>query len=144
MGSKAEDPRPRWRWIALALAVSLGLLLVFSCSPRIIERVRIQRDTTYIVKRDSVTFYDRDSIFVKEKGDTIYQYIERWRYRDRVRVDTITRVKVDSIAVERTKVVEVEKPLSAWKRAQIRGFWLLSGLLLLAVAGWLVKRKLNF
>ena len=111
-----------------AFPILLLALLLASCSPRIVERVITQRDTTYIVKRDSVTFYDRDSIFIREKGDTVYQYVERWRWRDRVRVDTITRVKVDSLTVERIKEVPVQIHLSGWERLKIGAFWWLLGL----------------
>lgn len=111
-----------------AFPILLLALLLASCSPRIVERVVAQHDTTYIVKRDSVTFYDRDSIFIREKGDTVYQYVERWRWRDRVRVDTITRIKVDSLTVERIKEVPVQIPLSGWERLKIRAFWWLLGL----------------
>jgi len=145
MGSSAaRDPRRPSVWEYLALLLVLVLLLVWgftSCSPRIIERVTIQRDTTYITRTDSVRFYDRDSIFIREKGDTIYQYVERWRWRDRVRVDTILRTKVDSFAVERVKEVQVEKPLSAWKTAKIGAFWwLVAAVLLLLV--WTFRKSL--
>lgn len=111
-----------------AFPILLLALLLASCSPRIVERVVAQHDTTYIVKRDSVTFYDRDSIFIREKGDTVYQYVERWRWRDRVRVDTIIRVKVDSLTVERIKEVPVQIHLSGWERLKIGAFWWLLGL----------------
>ena len=138
MVSASKDPRqnpePGW-WVVPAvcyLVVALGILLALSsCSPRVVEHIRYQRDTTYIVKRDSVRFYDRDSIFIREKGDTIYQYVEKWRWRDRVRVDTIYRTRVDSVAVERIKEVQVIKPLSWWERLKIRGFWWLFGAFLL-------------
>lgn len=111
-----------------AFPIFLLALLLASCSPRIVERVVAQHDTTYIVKRDSVTFYDRDSIFIREKGDTVYQYVERWRWRGRVRVDTIIRIKVDSLTVERIKEVPVQIPLSGWERLKIGAFWWLLGL----------------
>lgn len=121
------------------IPVLLLALLLASCSPRIVERVITQRDTTYIVKRDSVTFYDRDSIFIREKGDTVYQYVERWRWRDRVRVDTITRVKVDSLTVERIKEVPVQIPLSGWERFKIGAFlWLLG--LVVALLLWTFRK----
>ena len=118
---------PGW-WIApavfyLIVVYAIVLVLATSCSPRIVEHIRYQRDTTYIVKRDSVLFYDRDSIFIREKGDTIYQYVEKWRWRDRVRVDTIYRARVDSVFVERIKEVQIPKPLSWWERLKMRGFW---------------------
>lgn len=145
MGSStARVPRRPTAWEYLALLLVLVILLVWgfsSCSPRIIERVTIQRDTTYITRTDSVRFYDRDSIFIRERGDTVYQYVERWRWRDRVRVDTILRTKVDSFAVERVKEVQVEKPLSAWKAAKIGAFWwLVAAVFLLLV--WTFRKSL--
>ena len=128
-----RQPRPGEYLAALAFITSVILLCLGlgGCSPRIYERVITQRDTTYIVKRDSVRFYDRDSIFIREKGDTIYQYVEKWRWRDRVRVDTIYRARVDSVFVDRIKEVEVSKPLSWWENAKIRAFWYLLGAVLL-------------
>lgn len=135
MASKSEDPRKWWGWYLLAF------LLAISCSPRIVERVSIQRDTLYRERLDSVVLHDRDSIFIREKGDTIYQYIERWRYRDRVRVDTIVRTKVDSVAVERVKEVQVEKPLSWWQRVKLRAFWVLI-LTTALLLGWTFRKSL--
>lgn len=139
-----RQPRPGEYLAALAFITSLALLLLLAdgCSPRIYERVITQRDTTYIVKRDSVKFYDRDSIFVREKGDTIYKYVEKWKYRDRVRVDTILQVRVDSVAVERVKEVKIEKPLSRWQSLKIGAFWWLCGAVVLLLL-W-TFRKLIF
>lgn len=139
-----QNPDRRW-WVVSAvcyLVVALGILLALSsCSPRVVEHIRYQRDTTYIVKRDSVRFYDRDSIFVKEKGDTIYKYVEKWRWRDRVRVDTIYRARVDSVFVERIKEVQIPKPLSWWETLKIRAFWWLFGAVLLFSA-WAFRKPL--
>lgn len=139
-----RQPRPGEYLAPLAFVTSLALLLLLAggCSPRIYERVITQRDTTYIVKRDSVKFYDRDSIFVREKGDTIYKYVEKWKYRDRVRVDTILQVRVDSVAVERIKEVKIEKPLSWWQSFKIGAFWWLCGAVALLLL-W-TFRKLIF
>ena len=117
----------------------LVLYSVASCSPKIIEHVVYQKDTTYVNKIDSVYKYERDSVFIKEKGDTVYKYVERIRYRDRYKVDTLVKVKVDSVTVERTKEVKVEKPLSWWQKAKIGAFWWL--LAALAVALVYIFRK---
>lgn len=148
MVSASKDPRQnpdrRW-WVIHAvcyLVVALGILLALSsCSPRVVENIRYQRDTTYIVKRDSVRFYDRDSIFVKEKGDTIYQYVEKWRWRDRVRVDTIYLASADSASVEHIKEVKVIEPLSWWETLKIRAFWWLFGAVLL-LSAWAFRKPL--
>ena len=107
----------------------LAILITASCSLRIIEHVTVQRDTVRVVKVDSVWNYQHDSIYVREKGDTVYQYVEHIRYRDRVKVDTFIRVKVDSVAVERIKEVKIDKPLSWWQSFKIGAFpWLLLAL----------------
>ena len=112
-------------------------LVLCSCSPRIVEHLVVQRDTTYIsqLKRDSVYF--RDSIYIREqvKGDTIYikEYRDRWRDRIREVHDTIINVQVDSVAVERIKEVKVEKPLPLGKKVRL---WAFLPLLVFAIVGW--------
>lgn len=149
MSSAARDPRknpePGW-WVApfvfyLIVGFAILLVMVTSCSPRIIETIRYQRDTTYVqqVKVDSV--YRRDSVFVREKGDTVFIYQERIRDRYVFRHDTLRLVKVDSVAVERVKEVKVEKPLSAWKSAKIGAFWWLVAAVLLLLL-WTFRKPI--
>ena len=127
----------------LALAVVLILLPILSagCSPKIIERVVYQRDTTVVHHRD--TTYRRDSIWMKEyvKGDTVYveKYKDRFVYRDRWR-DSV-RVVRDSVAVETIKEVKVEKPLSWTQKAKIGAFpWIL--LALIGAVLWIFRKYL--
>ena len=149
MSSAARDPRknpePGW-WVApfvfyLIVGFAILLVMVTSCSPRIIETIRYQRDTTYVqqVKVDSV--YRRDSVFVREKGDTVFIYKERIHDRYVFRHDTLRLVKVDSVAVERVKEVKVEKPLSAWKSAKIGAFWWLVAAVLLLLL-WTFRKPI--
>lgn len=149
MSSAARDPRKNpesgW-WVApfvfyLIVGFAILLVMVTSCSPRIIETIRYQRDTTYVqqVKVDSV--YRRDSVFVREKGDTVFIYKERIRDRYVFRHDTLRLVKVDSVAVERVKEVKVEKPLSAWKSAKIGAFWWLVAAVLLLLL-WTFRKPI--
>jgi len=131
----------RWVfWVGLILTL-LGLNLAVSCSPKIYERVVYQHDTTYVqsVKVDSV--FRKDSVFVKEKGDTVFIYKERIRDRYVFRHDTLRLVKVDSVAVERVKEVKVEKPLSAWKSAKIEAFWWLFAAVLLLLL-WTFRKPI--
>ena len=151
MSSAARNPRrdpPTYWWVGPFLGSLLGSLLLLaamaaasSCSPRIIENIRYQRDTTYVqqVKVDSV--YRRDSVFIREKGDTVIIYKERIRDRYVFRHDTLRLVKVDSVAVERIKEVKVEKPLSAWKTAKIEAFWWLVASVLLLLL-WTFRKPI--
>ena len=151
MSSAARNPRrdpPQYLWVGPFLGWLLVSVLLLSamaattsCYPRIIETIRYQRDTTYIqqVRVDSV--YRRDSVFVREKGDTVIIYKERIRDRYVFRHDTLRLVKVDSVAVERIKEVKVEKPLSAWKTAKIEAFWWLVATVLLLLL-WTFRKPI--
>lgn len=123
--NKERHPEDLSAWALLVLML-LGAWLLFSlqsCSPKIVERIDVRHDTTYVhsVQVDSV--YRRDSVFVREKGDTVYCYKERIRDRYHFVHDTLRLVKVDSVAVERVKEVKVEKPLSVGQSLKIRAFW---------------------
>ena len=123
MSSAARDPRknpePGW-WVAPFV---FYLIVGFAIQ----------------VKVDSV--YRRDSVFVREKGDTVFIYKERIRDRYVFRHDTLRLVKVDSVAVERVKEVKVEKPLSAWKSAKIGAFWWLVAAVLLLLL-WTFRKPI--
>lgn len=112
--------------ILLFLAGCILFVMMFmasSCSPRIIEHTIIQHDTTKVVKVDSIWKYEKDSVFVKEKGDTIYKYVERIRYRDRYKIDTLLKFHIDSVYVDRVKEVTVEKKLNWIQKLKLGSFW---------------------
>lgn len=132
--------------IKKGLLVPLAVLILLpvigtGCSPKIVERVVYQRDTTVVHHRD--TTYRRDSVWMKEyvKGDTVYveKYKDRFVYRDRWR-DSV-RVVRDSVAVERVKEVKVEKSLSWSQKAKIGAFpWLV--LALIGAVLWIFRKYL--
>lgn len=120
------------------MALTLLAVLVTSCgAARVHTQTIYVRDTTYISKVQVDSVYKRDSVFVKEKGDTIYKYVERYRDRYKFLRDTIYRYKVDSVYVDKERVVKVEKQLTAWQRFKMRGFWAL----LAAMACWIVWKN---
>ena len=127
-------------WLGLFLAVLLSQLVFSSCST-VREVVRYQRDTTYVERFRVDSVYKKDSVFVREKGDTVYIYKEKVREKYKLVRDTVRLVKVDSVAVERVKEVKVEKPLSAWKSAKIGAFWWLVAALV-ALLIWTFRKPL--
>ena len=109
-----------------------AFILCAGCSPKIVERIVVQHDTTAVHHRDTV--FHRDSVYIREwmKGDTIFieKYKDRYVFRDRWRDSVTMREIHDTTAVE----VKVEKPLSWSQKAKIGTFpWLL-----LAVIGLLL------
>lgn len=99
------------------LVIAMAILLVVACSPRIVEHVRVQRDTTYIERLQVDSLYIRDSVFIREKGDTVYQYRERIRDRYRFIHDTTFIHRTDTLMVEKERLVE--KQLSRWQSFSI-------------------------
>ena len=78
-------------------------------STRIISQ---QVDSIYrqLMQRDSI--YYRDSIYIKEKGDTVTYYIERLRYAYKIKTDTIYtyKLKRDTVYAVRTDSIRVTVP----------------------------------
>ena len=125
----------------LALMVVLFLLPILSagCSPKIVERIVVQHDTTTVHHRD--TTYHRDSIYIREwmKGDTVYvdRFRDRYIFRDRWRDSVSVREVHDTTAVE----VKVEKSLSWSQKAKIGAFpWLV--LALIGAVLWIFRKYL--
>jgi hypothetical protein len=123
----------------LARGAVLVLLLAVcaSCSPKIVERIVVQHDTTTVHHRD--TTFRRDSVYIREwmKGDTVFieKYKDRYIFRDRWRDSVSVREVHDTTAVE----VKVEKPLSWAQKAKIGAFpWLV--LAVIGAALWTFRK----
>ena len=109
------------------------------CSPKIIERVVVQHDTTTVHHRD--TTFRRDSVHIREwmKGDTVFvdRFRDRYVFRDRWRDSVSVREVHDTTAVE----VKVEKNLSWAQKAKMEAFpWLV--LSLLGALVWIFRKWL--
>ena len=72
-------------------------------------------DTLYILRTDTVRISDvrrdsivvKDSVFVREKGDSVYVYREKWRTNVELRHDTVFRAKTDTVFRAKTDTVTV-------------------------------------
>ena len=125
---------------AVTTFVAVALLLLTSgCSPKIIRE--IQHDTTYVERVRVDSLYKRDSVYIREKGDTLYVYQEHIRDRYIFRCDTVRLVKVDSVTVERVKEVKVPQPLTKAQTLKIRAFWGLLGAVVLLLL-WTFRKSI--
>lgn len=126
----------RSKWIIPTLTLLL-LLELQSCSPRIIEHYSTVRDTTYIkqIARDSI--FERDSIYIREKADTVYQYVEKWRTRYINRTDTVYQSVRDTTVVKET--IEVPRKRTWWDKTKDYAIWVLLAALLFAYRKQIVK-----
>lgn len=121
---------------------ALLVLSLIGCRTRIqyipVESVRTEYKDR--LQRDSIYF--RDSIFMREKGDTVF--IDRWRYLYKDKLITDTLIVNDTIRVP----YPVEKELTRWQQTKMDvGGWAmgaLSGIVLLGIgyiAVWLVRKR---
>lgn len=100
------------RCITLAPFMCL-LFVIYSC--RTVKYVPVETvkvDTTYINKLQRDSIYMLDSVYVKEKGDTVLIEKYKYLYRDKLVRDTMYISKVDSIQVP----YPVEKELTRWQQ----------------------------
>lgn len=84
------------------------------CSCRSIQYVPVESvkyDSIYLNKlvRDSI--YERDSIYIRESGDTVYKYRDRYIYRNKLVRDTVYSASSDTIM----QPYPVEKQLTRWQ-----------------------------
>jgi PBP1b-binding outer membrane lipoprotein LpoB len=93
---------------------------------------------------DSIFILQRDSIYIRERGDTVF--VDRWHtqiaYRDRLRTDTL-RV-ADTVRVAVSNVIERVQGQSSWASFERWCGRILMGLLLLVGVYFFLQWKLKF
>ncbi|MDR3133221.1 MAG: hypothetical protein LBU42_04270 [Prevotellaceae bacterium] len=107
--------------------------------------IRQTRETSAVrEKRDSVHIYQRDSIYIRERGDTVF--VDRWHtqtaYRDRLRTDTLHVSDTVRVAVDR--VIERLQGQGSWASFERWCGRILMGLLLLVGVYFALKWKFGF
>lgn len=124
----------------------IGLLFasfMFLCSCAHVKYVPVETIKKEVEYRDRLlrdSIYVHDSIYVREKGDTVFVNMWHTLYKDRLLRDTIYVNLTDTIKVP----LPVEKELSKWEAFKIEiGGWAfgiaIGGILFIIV--WLVYKK---
>lgn len=125
------------------LVCILVSLFVGCKSIRYIPVETVTTDSIYVDRylRDSI--YQRDSVFVNQwmVGDTVYQDKVIWKYvyRDKVRYDTVSILRSDSVRVP----YPVEHQLTKWEEVRLTvGGWAIAFIIIviLIVVGCLIYK----
>lgn len=125
------------------LVCILVSLFVGCKSIRYIPVETVTTDSIYVDRylRDSI--YQRDSVFVNQwmVGDTVYQDKVIWKYvyRDKVRYDTVSILRLDSVRVP----YPVEHKLTKWEEVRLTvGGWAIAFIIIviLIVVGCLIYK----
>lgn len=119
------------------------LLIPAICSCRSVKYVPVETvktDSIYIsnVLRDSI--YRLDSIYIRDKGDTVW--VEKYKYLfvDKLRHDTLYLSRTDSIRVP----YPVEKELTRWQQMKLElGGWAFGIIIAFAliIVGWMIYKS---
>lgn len=109
------------------------ILVLSSCkTTEVVTVEKVKADTTYITKVQRDSIWQHDSVFVKEKGDSVL--IERWhtKYINKEVHDTCYVAKHDSVPVPYPVTKCVEKSLAFWQKL-LMWFGGISGLLVIVI-----------
>ena len=116
----------------------LLLIMYFFCECRTeyVPLEVVKRDSVFIASLDRDSIFVRDSVFVREKGDTVYKYKDKYVYVYKNLVDTFTVYRDREVEVP----VPVERKLSWWERMKMD----FGGWLLVMVAVYVVYRMVKW
>ena len=106
--------------ISIAIKIILIVLLLLIISGCKTKEVLVPTEKTVVEYRDQLridSVYNRDTLYLFTKNDTVYLQSIKWR--ERFKVDTVRYEKVDSIPyfVEVVKEVNV---LTKWQKIRLR------------------------
>lgn len=111
------------------------LSLLAGCkSVQYVPMETVKTDSIYVDRYQRDSIYQRDSVFVNRwtAGDTIYQDKVIWKYvyRDKVKYDTVTTLRSDTINVP----YPVECKLSKWEQLKLNvGGWAISIIIIIVL-----------
>ena len=131
---KGKQTKNTMRKFSLYILLALTLSACKSVAPCVPDT--IVRDSVRVeYKLDSVYLYERDSIFVHSKRDTVF--VERWktRYKDVLKIqhDTICDTKTE-VQVQHVRYVPKYYRFTSW------AFWIVVAILLIRLAWWIAKK----
>lgn len=108
-----------WLMKSLVFALIIMLALTGCKTKEVVTVEKVKADTTYITKVQRDSIWQHDSVYVKEKGDSVL--IERWhtKYIEKEVHDTTYVAKHDSVPVPYPVTKYVEKQLSWWQKTLI-------------------------
>lgn len=141
--TRTSDDMDRMKGLLFGLLACALLMLLSGCTTtRYVPVPSVNFDSVYVDRwlRDSV--YLHDSVFVNlhSKGDTVFvdKVVTKYKYKDRLRYDTVSVVRVDSVQVP----YPVEKDLGWWEKTRLYSFPVLLALVaVLSLVVFAIKRK---
>ena len=126
-------------WCIVVLCVMIAMLCQ-GCATQYVPVETIRYDSIFLAKIQKDSIFVRDSVHIKEKGDTVF--VDKWKdtYNLVVRIDTVISVRTDSIPIP----YPVERKLNRWEQLKMDfgGYFFGVSFLLAAyyIIRWLVRK----
>jgi len=133
-----RDQKIRLVWTIILLAILIVFLLTGCKTKTVLVPVK----ETKIEYRDRLrvdSVYNRDTVQIYGRNDTIFKDVIRWR--ERFRLDTVSVVRIDSIPYPVEVIQEVNK-LTKWQRWRLTILNIIGGLTAVYIAFRIGKAKL--
>ena len=133
-----RDQKIRLVWTIILLAI-LVVFLLTGCKTK---TVLVPVKETKIEYRDRLrvdSIYNRDTVQIYGRNDTVFKDVIRWR--ERFRLDTVSVVRIDSIPYTVEVVQEVNR-LTKWQRWRLTILNIIGGLIIVYVAFRVGRAKL--
>lgn len=128
--------------ITLITIIIVIVITLFCNSCKTIKEVPIEKIEYKTEYRDRIlldSIYQHDSIYIQQKGDTIWKYRDKYIYRNRYLHDTIFFSKIDTIP----QIIEVPMELSRYDKLKcnVGGFMIpIIFILIFIVICWIIKK----
>lgn len=129
-------------WMFILLVAGFVLIAMGSCkSVKYVPVETIRHDSIYITQHQKDSIYIHDSIYQKEKGDTLI--IEKWhtKYIEKQVRDTLIQIERDTIPQPYPYEVEVPAQLSWWQKTRMHIGEISLVALLVLLGSWIVRIK---
>ena len=130
----------KYKSVMAAAVVGLSLLASCKTHERIVTVETVRRDTTYITRheRDSSHVLDSTRMSERQRGDTVFVEVERFRriYIDKTVHDTIREATHDTVPCPYPVIKEVPAELTQWQRLRLH----LANIVLLVLGLWAVVK----
>ena len=114
--------------------------MMASCRTEYIPIESVRYDSIYFAKMQKDSIYIQDSIYIKEKGDTVFVDKFKYIYKYINIQDTCFIEKTDSILIP----YPIERKLTWWERkTKNLGDWIVELIIifiLYRLLGWLIKK----
>ena len=120
---------------AIVAAWIMIIAMCCSCSTQYVPVETVRYDSVFLARIQKDSIFVQDSVFIKEKGDTVFVDKFKYIYRHIIKIDTVYVEHRDSIQVP----YPVEKKLTRWQQLKINAGGYFLAVLMLIGLGYIIR-----